>query len=153
LAFYLLVYRDQNKLDMPSMKDRKPLGAALADVLIVDADEPSQKSISRVIRRAGFKTTVARNDMEAQHRTARSHFPLIVIDLWQANRAAVSLVQHLRSESPSSKIVVITPYEASRFRSELDGLDVFECLSKPVKRSSLLEVVSRALSAAPSAIA
>lgn len=128
------------------MKEKRPLHAGPADVLIVDADESSQKSLNRAIRRAGFKTTVVRNDLEAQYRTSNGHFPLIVIDLWQANRAAVNLVQHLRTESPSSKIVVITPYEVGRFRSEFEGLDVFECLSKPVKRSSLLDVVSRALS-------
>jgi len=138
---------------IPNMKDRKRPLAAPTDVLIVDADESSQKSLNRAIRRAGFKTTVARNDLEAQYRTAKKCFPLIVIDLWQANRAAVNLVQHLRHECPSSKIIVITPYEAELFQNELEGLDVFVCLRKPVKRDLLLEVVQRALSAAPTAIA
>lgn len=67
-------------------------------------------------------------------------------------RSTMDLVQHMRGESPSLKIVVITPYEANRFRHELEGLDIFECLRKPVKRSSLLEVVGRAMSAAKNAI-
>ena len=116
-----------------------------ADVLIVDADESSQKSLSRVIRRAGFKTDVVRNEAEAMQKMMSNHYPLIVVDLWQASRMAVNLVQQIRRENPTSKIVVITPYEADRFCSELKGLDVFECLRKPVKRRVLVEVVCRAL--------
>jgi DNA-binding NtrC family response regulator len=117
-------------------------------VLIVDADEPFRKTLYRVIRRAGYRTAVARDETEALQKTARNHFPLILIDLWQANRNAVSLVQQMRSASPVSQIVVITPFDANEFCAELAGLEIFECVRKPVKRSSLLEVVSRALSGA-----
>ncbi len=114
-------------------------------MLIIDADESSQKSLSRVIRRAGFKTEVARNEAESMQKVMRHHYPLIVIDLWQASRSAVNVVQQVRRENPTSKIIVITPYEANKFCTELKGLDVFECLRKPVKRSLLVDVVSRAL--------
>lgn len=128
-----------------SMLESKTLFSGPADVLIVDADESSQKSLSRVIRRAGFKTDVVRNEAEAMQKMMSNHYPLIVVDLWQASRMAVNLVQQIRRENPTSKIVVITPYEADRFCSELKGLDVFECLRKPVKRSVLVEAVCRAL--------
>ena len=125
-----------------------PLHLGPADVLIVDADEPFRKSLYRVIRRAGYRVAVARDETEALQKTARNHFPLIVIDLWQASRAAVNLVQQVRSASPLSQIMVITPFEASEFCAELEGLEIFECVRKPVKRSVLLDVVSRALSGA-----
>jgi len=73
------------------------------------------------------------------------YFPLIVIDLWQASRSAVNVVQQIRRENSTSRIVVVTPYEANKFCVELKGLDVFECLRKLAKRSVLVDVVRRAL--------
>jgi DNA-binding NtrC family response regulator len=127
------------------MLERKTSFAGPAEVLIVDAHESSQKSLSRAIRRAGFKTEAARNEAEAVFKMMRHHFPLVVIDLWQASRSAVNVVQQVRRENPTSKIVVITPYEAKKFCTELKGLDVFECLRKPVKRSVLVDAVRRGL--------
>jgi len=127
------------------MLESKTSFAGPAEVLIVDADESSQKSLSRVIRRAGFKTEAARNEAEAMQKMTRHDYPLVVIDLWQASRSAVNVVQQVRRENPTSKIIVITPYEANRFCTELKGLDVFECLRKPVKRRVLVDAVSRGL--------
>lgn len=114
-------------------------------VLIVDADEQFRKSLFGAIRRAGYATAVACDETEALKMLAQTRFPLIIIDLWQAGRSAVNLVQQIRNASPSAQIVVMTPYETSEFCAELGDLDIFECVRKPVKRRSLLEVVARAL--------
>lgn len=116
-----------------------------SQVLIVDADEQFRRSLFGAIRRAGYETAVACDETEALTLISQTRFPLIIIDLWQAGRSAVNLVQQIRGASPSSQIVVMTPYHAGEFCAELGDLDIFECVRKPVKRNSLLEVVARAL--------
>lgn len=149
---------------IPAQQNRGKVGAQSADhlagnantedrelqqepsqVLIVDADEQFRKSLFGAICRAGYATAVACDEREALTMLAHTPFPLIIIDLWQAGRSAVNLVQQIRSASPSSQIVVMTPYETGEFSAELRDLNIFECVRKPVKRRSLLEVVARAL--------
>lgn len=117
-------------------------------MLIVDADESFRKSLFKAIRRAGHETALARDESEALRQMRHREFPVVIIDLWQAGRAAINLVQQIRATSPSSHLVVITPFAAEEFCSELRQLDIFECIRKPVKLDFLREVVNRALAKA-----
>ena len=117
-----------------------------SQVLIVDADEAFRKSLFKAIRRAGYEAVPAHDESEALQQMMHREFPVVIIDLWPAGRAAINLVQQIRAASPSSHLVVITPFAAEEFCAELRQLDIFECIRKPVKLGFLREVINRALS-------
>lgn len=109
-------------------------------VLIVD-DDPSYRSVLRTIyARANYAVSTAEDGIQASNLLERGHFDLVITDLQMPNMDGLDLVRIMQSSYPHTPIIIMGANpDDERYASLLHDVDV-HCLSKPFRRSEVLEL-------------
>lgn len=107
---------------------------AVPEVLVVEDDATTQMLLIAVIRRLGYRATVAGDGAAAMALLAARLFDAIVLDLILPKVSGFDLLRHLESTSPAmmKRIIVLTaaPDVTTRDCAQLKQIAAF--LRKPV---------------------
>ncbi len=116
------------------LKDRR--------ILIVDDDEDYAEALTEIFTLQECRVTCLHDPIAAMSRALSSDYDLLIVDKNMPNLDGVDFACRVRSEKPSSKIILITAYpdEESRKKSLNAGVRYF--LSKPFRKNDILEVAS-----------
>jgi two-component system, cell cycle sensor histidine kinase and response regulator CckA len=112
-------------------------------VLIVDDEEPILRFVDRVLRQAGYDTTLAPGAAEALELLASApSFDLLLTDLMMPGMRGDELAQVLSQRMPEIKVLYLTGYADRLFavRNMLWANEAF--VEKPVTVAGLREAVS-----------
>jgi len=111
-------------------------------VLIVDDEQLLARTLSTVLREAGYRTVVAGSAEEAEsHVFGAAPMDLIVMDVRLPRESGIAMVKRMRDRSLGSKVILMTAYETPDVKSEARRLKVDRYLKKPFDLTALVDEV------------
>ena len=132
--------RLSTKAETPEIKKTSP---AANTVLVVDDEEPVRKFVERVLRDAGYKTSMAGDGLEALEVAAKfDTLDILVTDVMMPQMAGSELARRLRQNQPTLKVLYLTGYADNLFKEKVTLWEDEAYLDKPCSIKSLLEAVS-----------
>jgi two-component system, cell cycle sensor histidine kinase and response regulator CckA len=124
-----------------SMKATPP---QMRRVLIVDDEEPVRKFVERVLRDAGYQTTMAGDGVEALQVIAKNpQFDLLVTDVMMPQMTGDELARRIRQTERSIKVLYLTGYADQLFKEKITLWEDEAFLDKPCSVKGLLQAVSQ----------
>ena len=101
-------------------------------VLIVDDEQLLVRTVSSVLKEAGYRIAVAGSAEQAEkHAFGDPPFDLIVVDNRLPKESGIGLIKRLREGAVRSKVILMTAYETPEVKSEAKRLKVDRYLRKP----------------------
>lgn len=110
-------------------------------VLIVEDDEPTQKLLQAVLRRAGFPTQFASNGAEAIELLRRDAYAAVILDLMMPHVGGEAVIEHLARAVRAVPVIVCTA-AGTAVLSTLDRSIVRVVIRKPFDVFELIEAVT-----------
>jgi DNA-binding NarL/FixJ family response regulator len=120
-------------------------------ILIVESDIAAAQVTSAMLARAVPTAILSvESDFAAARRSMQSHPPeVLIVDPVRHRPESIWLVQHLKTEHPDARIIVIASAPTPALRREMEGLGVDAYLEKPALLSLQLQQVLAALQPVP----
>ena len=118
-----------------------------ARILIVDDDPATVLLYSRLLQKAGYATTIARDATQAVSQAHKDPPALIVTDLMMPAGVGVSVLERraISSKTSGVPILVMTASEDSALVHRATAAGAVRVLKKPVEPTAFLEAVRDAL--------
>ncbi len=111
-------------------------------VLIVDDEQLLARTLSTVLREAGYRTVVAGSAEDAErHVFGDAPLDLIVVDNRLPRESGIQMIQRLRDQSLQSKVILMTAYETPEVKAEARRLKVDRYLKKPFDLTAMVDEV------------
>lgn len=112
-------------------------------VLVADDEEPIRLLVSRVLRRAGYRTVGVSDGEQAIHALRDGPYDAIVMDLMMPRVDGIGVMNHLIETDPGmlEKTVVMTAFPKAAAEGRLHQLCCI--VSKPFELDELLAHVRR----------
>ena len=118
-------------------------------ILVVD-DEPEFRDVLAAnLGRLGYAVTLAADGREASVAIAASHFDLVITDLLMPDKEGLELIQELRRDNGSTRIIAMSGGGRNASTSYLDLARRFGAhamLTKPFTSTELVSAIDAALS-------
>lgn len=111
-------------------------------VLIVDDEQLLARTLSTVLREAGYRTVVAGSAEEAERYVfGTAPMDLIVMDNRLPRESGIEMVKRMREQALHSKVILMTAYETPDVKAEARRLKVDRYLKKPFDLTALVDEV------------
>jgi DNA-binding response OmpR family regulator len=111
-------------------------------VLIVDDETLLARTLSKVLREAGFRTATAGSAESAErHVFGDPPFDLIVLDNRLPGESGIELIRRIRDRAVTSKVILMTAYETPDVKVDAKRLKVDRYLKKPFDLTVLVDEV------------
>ena len=111
-------------------------------VLIVDDERLLARTLSTVLREAGYRITVAGSAEQAErHVFGEAAFDLIVVDNRLPRESGIEMVRRVRDQAVKSKVILMTAYETPDVKLEAKRLKVDRYLKKPFDLTAIVDEV------------
>jgi CheY-like chemotaxis protein/anti-sigma regulatory factor (Ser/Thr protein kinase) len=117
-------------------------------ILVVDDDQATRHLLRKVLTKAGFTASVAKDGVEALRALRAQRFDLLLLDVWMPRMNGLELLTKLRPAKARPRIVVMTSDEAPQTLLEAVRAQAFKYVHKPVDTVTLLQTVRGVLTAA-----
>ncbi len=114
-------------------------------VLIVDDAPDNQQLIARILKRAGARVEIATNGGEAVFRAMHEAFDIVLMDIQMPVLDGYSATQVLRDSGFRRPIIALTAHAMQEVRDKCLRCGFDNYLTKPIRRTDLLDLVSRTL--------
>lgn len=112
-------------------------------VLVVDDEEAVRTFVERVLREAGYVTTLAGDGPEAIEIAAKlASLDLLVTDVMMPQMSGDELARRLRLNQPSLKVLYLTGFSDRLFKEKVTLWEDEAFLEKPCSVKGLLQAVS-----------
>jgi len=116
-----------------------------ASVLIVDQDEHFCVSLGKALHKAGFQSQSVANLGDALDALAHHKYDVILSEFFLPSATAMSLLQHVRSNQPHCRVIIMTAYYDEKIKEQCLNAGAFACIPKPIKKDFLLNILHNAL--------
>ncbi|HET8771541.1 MAG TPA: response regulator [Gemmatimonadaceae bacterium] len=113
--------------------------------LVVDDNELLARTLSDILRLAGWEVTMATSGVAAADQVARQPFDVVLMDIRMPGLDGVAAFKEMRAMRPDVRVVLMTAYSAPDLVAEAEAAGVVQVLSKPVNPATLLELLSKDL--------
>ena len=114
--------------------------------VLVAEDSRTNRILSRLLlERLGLQVTTAEDGKEALHKALTKPFDLIFMDIQMPNMDGYQVVETLRRKAVIIPIVALTAHTTDRDREKCIAAGCNDCLSKPINRKELTELLSKYL--------
>jgi len=131
----------------PQKKKSAPpilVGDTIVEILAVDDQPVILELISAMCQSLGFKVTTALSGAEAIILAKKNKYDVILTDLAMPGMSGLELSRILRNEHPDTPIILITGWEATINRDELEESGITDILYKPFRIEQLTNLVKAA---------
>jgi CheY-like chemotaxis protein len=123
------------------MSSSRPLSAVR--VLVVDDEESVRKFVERVLREAGYTTSMAADGPEAiAMATQLGTVDILVTDVMMPQMTGDELARRLRLQQPSLKVLYLTGFSDRLFKEKVTLWQDEAYLDKPCSVKGLAQAVS-----------
>jgi CheY-like chemotaxis protein len=112
-------------------------------VLVVDDDASVRKSLSKVLRGAGYEVVLARDGQEAVERFDPEHTDLLLLDIGLPIKNGWETFERITNEDPALPIIVITGQAGQYDAAVAAGAGAL--MEKPLDAPQLLETMEELL--------
>jgi DNA-binding NtrC family response regulator len=118
-------------------------------ILLVEDEPGVQLAIRGLLRREGYKMTVASSGAEGLELLAQNRYDVVLTDLsLEGGMSGLELVRYASEHQPGLPVVLITAYGSETVASEAVRAGAFDYVPKPFNNDEIRGVVRRALAAA-----
>ncbi len=117
-------------------------GIMLADVLVVDDEEPIRTSVAEILRAAGYSVVEAEDGQAALELLKSGSVSVILVDIRMPRRTGIEVLQAL--DSPP-QVILMSAFRFEGADKQSVGHKVFSHLMKPVAPRQLLDEVGAAM--------
>jgi len=114
----------------------------LADVLVVDDEEPIRTSVAEILRTAGYSVAEAVDGQDALDMLESGSVSVLLLDIRMPRRTGIEVLQAL--DSPPN-VILMSAYRFEGEDKRSVGHKVFSHLMKPVAPRQLLDEVRAAI--------
>jgi CheY-like chemotaxis protein len=114
----------------------------LADVLVVDDEEPVRTSVAQILRSAGYSVAEAVDGQDALDMLESGSVTVLLLDIRMPRRTGIEVLQAL--DSPPN-VILMSAYRFEGEDKRSVGHKVFSHLMKPVAPRQLLDEVRAAM--------
>ena len=119
----------------------------MSRILVVDDDKTTRLVLRKVLTKAGFSTSVAKDGVEALKAIEAGGVDLLLLDVWMPRMNGLELLAKLRSSKTRPRVVVMTSDDAPETLLKAVREQAFKYVHKPVESAALLDTVQDALAA------
>jgi two-component system, OmpR family, alkaline phosphatase synthesis response regulator PhoP len=113
-------------------------------ILVVDDDDSIRELVSMIIEARGYEVETAQDGAEALARLVRPTPPaLVLLDLMMPGVDGVTFLREFRSRPQFEDVPVVVLTGDARAIRRIDGLEVQDCMSKPIELDDLVRTVER----------
>lgn len=122
---------------------------ARARILLVEDEENCVRALEYFLSQNGYDVVAAPRAREAIELAADFHPDVLLTDLFLADKeGGAEVARALLEEDPDLPVIVISGLPEPEIRRRINGLPVFQVCTKPLRLSTVAEVVENALAAA-----
>lgn len=114
----------------------------LADVLVVDDEEPIRTSVAEILRSAGYSVAEAVDGQDALDLLESGSVSVLLLDIRMPRRTGIEVLQAL--DTPPN-VILMSAYRFEGEDKRSVGHKVFSHLMKPVAPRQLLDEVKAAI--------
>jgi DNA-binding NtrC family response regulator len=119
--------------------------SALGNVLIVDDEESMRAGCLQALSDEGYRVQAAPNGVAGLALVQEESFDVVLLDVRMPGLDGMEVLKRLRTESPSTVVVVMTGYASVDSAVEAMREGAYDYLSKPFTPEILLSAVRRAM--------
>ncbi|MCC6400364.1 MAG: sigma-54-dependent Fis family transcriptional regulator [Flavobacteriales bacterium] len=120
---------------------------ATGNILVIDDDQDLCLLLSRLLSKNGYSVATAHRGATAREAISTQRFDLVLCDHRLPDTDAPAMLEHIRSTSPGTQVIIITGYSEVRLAVELMRKGAFDYIGKPLYPDELLMRVQDALGA------
>jgi DNA-binding NtrC family response regulator len=115
-----------------------------ADVMVLDDESMVCERLREPLAEKGFNVETFTDSQSALERLAAKHFDVVVTDLKMKGPTGLDLLHHLRTEAPTTQVIIITGYATIESAREAEYGGVYGFVTKPFKIKELVAMVAKA---------
>ena len=119
--------------------DEKP------DILIIEDDESTRKTLTLVLGKKGYRTETAGTGKEALERAKKQSFDVTLLDIRLPDMEGMELVAPLKELHPDLAVIVITGYASLETALQALKEGAADYITKPLDMEKVLEAIGEAL--------
>ncbi|MEM9192203.1 MAG: response regulator, partial [Myxococcota bacterium] len=112
-------------------------------LMVVDDDETFRTRLARAFEDRGFEVRTAKDGAEALRQAKEESPELVVVDLRMPEMNGLELVRALKTEDPTTNIVVLTGYGSIASAVDAVQLGATHYLTKPASAEDVLRAFHR----------
>ncbi|MGY6559811.1 MAG: response regulator [Nitritalea sp.] len=116
-----------------------------AKILIVEDDVVFCKMLTRFLSKQGYEVRDAQNGKDAKELIALNTFDLAILDYRLPDMNGIEILQHMRAEEATAKVILITRYGDDEIASKAIEEGAAAFVSKPINPKELTEVIHQVL--------
>ena len=117
----------------------------MARILVVDDETSMQEFLEILLRREGYDVVVCGSASEAIVALDTDDFDLVLSDIQMPGMTGLQLLDHVKSASPETLLVLITAYGTTESAVEAMKHGAYDYLTKPCSVDEIRLVVEKAL--------
>ncbi|MFZ1333164.1 MAG: sigma-54 dependent transcriptional regulator, partial [Flavobacteriales bacterium] len=121
-------------------------------ILVLDDDQDICHLLSRFLTKNGYEVETAGRGALAKELLSKQQFDLVLCDHRLPDTDALQMMQHIRSVSASTQVIIITGYSDVKLAVELMRRGAFDYIAKPLYPDELLMRVQDALAISGKAV-
>ncbi len=114
-------------------------------ILIVDDDANLRTGIATMLENEGFEVQEAENGRVGIEMVNQDVYDLIITDYKMNEMDGMKFLEHLRSEFPSLKVIMVTGYGSIEDAVKAMKLGAVNYITKPIKPKKLIQLVKSIL--------
>lgn len=116
-------------------------------ILILDDEPIVGKRLGPALTKMGSEVEVFEDPHKALERIHEKTFDIVVTDIRMEDIDGIEILEHVKSRSNHTKVIMITGYATVEVAREALGKGAFDFIAKPFKPNDLREVIIRAAEA------
>lgn len=114
-----------------------------ASILVIDDEAIIRDLIGAMCLSMGYDCTIASSGDEGLRKAAEQTFDLVLTDLAMPGISGLELARRIRRDNADVPIVLVTGWEASLDRAELEQIGISEVLAKPFRVEQLADIIKK----------
>jgi PAS domain S-box-containing protein len=129
---------EEPRMEVPTMGGR---------ILLIDDDHGVADSMSTMLRRKGYETTVCLSGREGvlEYERTWTDVSLVLLDMIMPEMSGLETLRALKSLNPDVRVVLISGYSFSEAMEEMKDVGAAGFLVKPITSKDLLRTISEVI--------
>ncbi|MFH0925374.1 MAG: sigma-54 dependent transcriptional regulator [bacterium] len=117
----------------------------MTNILIVDDEKSMGEYLGIMLKKEGYKVTVALNAEEALQSIKKGFFDLVVSDIQLPTMSGLELLKQIKNESPATVVIMITAYASTDTAIEAMKNGAYDYIIKPFKNEEIKLIIKNSL--------
>ncbi len=114
-------------------------------ILMIDDDAHMRRMVAIYLKKEPYELVSVGSARMALHELEKGPFDLILSDIQMPEMDGIELIKAIKTQYPRMPIIILSAFDAGKFRHEMAAYEQLAILSKPFDQKSLLELLERFL--------